>query len=81
MVKYVGITERTPLVRFAEHLRSIGTGKELLRYRVVPGATNLTRLEARIMEQTLINKYKIGNLLNVRNSIAPKYWFQYGIKP
>lgn len=78
-VKYVGITERAPLVRFGEHLNS-GTGKALLDYRVVPGATNLSRIDARIMEQTLINQHGLNNLLNIRNSIAPKNWWQYGIK-
>ncbi len=78
-VKYIGITERTAAIRFSEHLNSVGTGKELLRYSVVPGATNLSRLNARIMEQTLINQYGLKNLLNVRNSIAPKYWPQHGI--
>ena len=54
-VKYVGITERAPAIRFGEYLNS-GTAKSLLYYRVVPGTTNLSRLDARIMEQTLINQ-------------------------
>jgi len=29
--------------------------------------------------QTLINQYGIKNLLNIRNSIAPKYWPKHGI--
>ena len=80
VVKYVGITGRDAAVRFGEHLSS-GTAKSLLRYEVVPGATNLSRTGARVWEQTLINQNGLNNLLNVRNSIAPKYWFQYGIKP
>lgn len=80
VVRYVGITERAPAIRFGEHLMS-GTERSMLRYRVVPGATNLSRLDARILEQTLINKYGLNNLLNVRNSIAPKYWNQYNINP
>lgn len=79
-VKYVGITQRALAVRFGEHLNSIGTGKDLLRYRAVPGATNMSRIDTRIMEQTLINQHGLNNLLNLRNSIAPKYWWQYGIK-
>jgi hypothetical protein len=55
-VRYVGITEREAAVRFSELLSS-GTGRSLLDYRVVEGATNLTRAEARIWEQTLINQY------------------------
>jgi RHS repeat-associated protein len=80
VVEYVGITGRDAAVRFGEHLSS-GTAKSLLRYEVVPGATNLSRTGARVWEQTLINQHGLNNLLNVRNSIAPKYWFQYGIKP
>lgn len=78
-VKYVGITQRAPGVRFGEHLNS-GTAKSRLDYQVIPGATNMTRLDARIMEQTFINQYGLGNLLNKRNSKSPKYWEQYGIK-
>lgn len=83
-VKYVGITMRDPLVRFAEHLAAEGTGKELLSYYVVEGATGLSKLSARIWEQTLINQYGLirngGVLLNRINSIAPKYWALYGIR-
>ncbi len=79
VVKYVGITKRVPGVRFGEHLNS-GTAKSLLRYEVIDGATGLTRTQARVWEQTLINQYGLGNLLNKRNSISPKYWEQYGIK-
>ena len=83
-VRYVGITERAPQIRFAEHLNSLGTGKEFLDYRVINGATDLSKSEARIMEQTLINKYGLskngGILLNQRNSIDPKYWQKFGIK-
>ena len=80
VVEYVGITGRDAAVRFGEHLNS-GTARSLLRYEVVPGATNLSKTGARIWEQNLINQHGLNNLLNVRNSIAPKYWFQYGIKP
>jgi RHS repeat-associated protein len=85
VVRYVGITERSATVRFAEHLNSIGSGKELLNYRVIEGATNLSRTQARIWEQTLINQYGLqkngGLLINKINSIAPKNWLKYGIKP
>ena len=80
VVKYVGITGRDAAVRFGEHLNS-GTARSLLRYEVVPGATNLSKTSAHIWEQNLINQHGLNNLLNIRNSIAPKYWFQYGIKP
>ncbi len=45
-MKYVGITGRDAAVRFGEHLSS-GTAKSLLRYEVVPGATNLSRTGAK----------------------------------
>jgi RHS repeat-associated protein len=84
IVKYVGITGRDATVRFGEHLSS-GTARSLLDYRIVPGATNLSKTSARVWEQNLINQYGLqksgGMLLNKVNSIAPKHWFQYGIKP
>ncbi len=84
-VRYVGITERAAATRFAEHAASIGTGKENLIYRVVNGAEDLSRIDARVWEQTLINQYGLGKngglLLNKINSIAPKNWWQYGINP
>ena len=84
-VRYVGITERAPGIRWAEHGRAIGTGRENLQYYVLEGAKNLTKTEARIFEQKLINKYgmeKLGcQLLNKINSIAPKLWGKFGISP
>jgi hypothetical protein len=83
-VRYVGITSRAPAVRFAEHLSS-GTARSNLQYRVINGATGLTKMDARILEQNLINALGLqkngGALLNKINSIAPKYWGQYGIIP
>lgn len=82
-VKYIGITGRDAAVRFGEHLNS-GTARSLLDYRVINGATGLSKTQARIWEQTLINQYGLGNngkqLLNKVNSIAPKNWWQFGIK-
>ncbi|KAI9443777.1 hypothetical protein F5148DRAFT_1293014 [Russula earlei] len=84
VVRYVGITEREAAARFSEHLSAIGTGRELLNYRVIKGATGLTKMDARIWEQTLINNYGLakngGQLLNKINSIAPKYWILHGIQ-
>ena len=81
-VRYVGITERDPQIRYNEHLNS-GTDRANLRYDD-PIATGLTKKQARIMEQSLINKYGMqkngGYLYNQRNSIAPKFWNIYGIK-
>jgi hypothetical protein len=75
VVRYVGITMRDAAVRFNEHLNSIGTGKELLRYDVIEGAERLLRPEAKVIEQQLIDQYGLGKnggqLLNKINSIAP----------
>lgn len=82
VVKYVGITSREPAIRFAEHAAS-GTAKAALRYRVIDGAIGLSRTNARVLEQTLINQYGLqkngGQLLNKINSIAPQNWKQYGL--
>ena len=83
-VRYVGITRRDPTIRFGEHLRATGSGRELLNYRVVPGSTNLTRTQARVIEQNWIIQYGLGpnggQLLNVRNSIARHRWANFGIR-
>lgn len=76
-VKYIGITMRNPEVRFAEHLSS-STARANLDYMCIQATGSLSRTQARILEQTLINYYGIGSkggqLLNKINSIAPKYW-------
>ena len=83
-VRYVGITERAPALRFGEHLNSVGTGKESLRYEVIPGATGPTRTDLRVLEQQLINHYGMvkngGQLLNKINSIAPSKWSMFGVQ-
>jgi hypothetical protein len=80
VVKYVGITKRAPAIRWAEHAASDGP-KSSLFYRTVEGGVGLTRTQARVMEQTLINQHGLDNLYNQINSIAPKNWWQYGITP
>lgn len=57
----------------------VGTSKMLAR--AGDGMENLSRINARILEQSLINQAGESNLLNIRNSITPKFWSQYGIKP
>ncbi len=73
-VRYVGITNRDPQLRFNEHLNS-GTGKATLHYDVLEGTGTLSRIQARIIEQRLINAYGIGKhgspLYNKINSIRP----------
>jgi hypothetical protein len=80
-IKYVGITERDPEVRFKEHLNS-GTGRVGLDYKAV--GSGMTKTQARIWEQNMINKYGLpkngGQLYNKINSISPQKWGKYGIK-
>lgn len=78
-VKYVGITSREPQVRFEEHLRS-NTQRSSLLYEAVSGANGLSKTNARIWEQNLINQYGLENLYNKINSISPSYWNLYNIK-
>ncbi|TWI98619.1 RHS repeat-associated protein, partial [Mucilaginibacter frigoritolerans] len=78
-VKYVGITSREVTTRWAEHIAA-GGEKSLLRFETVEGATGLTRQQARIWEQNLINSHGLDNLLNKINSIAPKNWSTFGIQ-
>ncbi|HRF16812.1 MAG TPA: RHS repeat-associated core domain-containing protein, partial [Chitinophagaceae bacterium] len=81
-VRYIGITSRDAVARFNEHLNS-SSAKALLDYEVISGAVGLSKEQARIIEQTLINQYGLmkngGQLLNKINSIAPKYWAIFGI--
>lgn len=81
-IRYVGITSRNPLVRFVEHLNSMGQ-RSTLRYEVIEGASKLTKEQAKILEQTLINQYGLqkngGQLINKINSIAPQKWGAYGL--
>lgn len=44
-------------------------------------ATGLSQTNAHIWEQNLINQYGLNNLYNKINSIAPRYWPQYNIRP
>ena len=79
-IKYVGITKRDVKVRALEHKNS-KTNRSNLRfelYETVP-----SRIEARIMEQKIINllglhKYG-GQLYNKINSINPVLWHDYDI--
>ena len=76
--KYVGITKREPNIRFLEHWRS-NTPRANLEYNPIYRGISYT--EARILEQTLINRYGLDYLYNKINSISPKYWDLYNIKP
>jgi RHS repeat-associated protein len=76
-IKYAGITSRDPNIRFMEHANS-GTERALLDYKVVNSANS--EIDARIIEQKLINEHGLDNLFNKINSIAEKNWYLYGIK-
>jgi RHS repeat-associated protein len=84
IIRYVGITSRDVATRAAEHGASSDARKALLDY--APHATgDLTKDAARTIEQNLINQHRLekngGSLYNQINSIAPKNWAQYGVKP
>ena len=83
-IRYIGYTGRSLRVRANEHLRAVGTGRELLEYRLLSSRITSSQLEARVMEQRLINQYGLGRhggqLLNKYNSISPKYWDLYSIR-
>jgi len=83
--RYVGRTGRDPGVRWSEH-KSALDGKSNLDFRI--HSDNLNLDQSRVIEQNLMNqygipKYKSGGTLiyNQRNSIAPKYWPIFGVKP
>jgi hypothetical protein len=80
-VKYVGITSRNVTTRAAEHMKK--PAFQGLEFGEVAG--DLSKIDARKMEQTFINQFglgkKGGQLLNQINSIAPSKWGMYGIKP
>jgi filamentous hemagglutinin len=74
VVRYIGITNNLSR-RAAEHLRKSG-----IQIGAIPGLNNLTRQQARAVEQALIEAHGLGRnggtLLNRINSIArtnPEY--------
>jgi|GEM_PF-318112 len=73
VVRYVGITQRNPAIRFAEHGRA-GGPKASLHFEVVH--SGLSRQSARQWEQHYIDKWGMqkngGRLLNKINSIKRK---------
>ncbi len=82
-VKYVGRTERDPSIRWNEHNNS-GTERAGLDYRTAKGGLNLNKIDSKVMEQNLINRYGLGRnggqLYNKINSISPKNWYKYDMK-
>ena len=81
-IGYVGITRREVEERAYEHLHS-NTSRSLLDYYPVKIPNNYSFIQARIIEQNLINTYVLqkngGVLLNKINSISPRYWDKWGI--
>lgn len=82
-IGYAGITKRNPEVRFWEHLKS-NSPRANLNYRPIPGTGNYSSIRAHVLEQKIINLYKLqkngGVLYNKINSIAPYKWPLYQIK-
>ena len=82
-IKYVGITGRDPEVRFKEHQKS-KTERAELEFYSIENLKGLTKEQAHIQGQLLINQYGLGKdggvLLNKINSISPNKWNQYNIK-
>ena len=80
VIRYVGRTDRDPVIRFGEHYRS-GHMTSRLRFETV--TTTLDHNSSRVAEQILINKYGLqkngGQLINKVNSISSKYWEDFGI--
>ena len=76
-VRYIGITKRKPISRFAEHAAS-GTNRALLRFHKIEVSGNFSHYQARLLEQTLINFYGLekngGQLFNKINSISSQKW-------
>jgi len=82
-IGYVGITKRNPEIRIGEHLRS-NSIRNSLSYSTIKGTGNYSSIRAHILEQKIINYYKLqkngGLLYNKINSLAPKKWPLYQIK-
>jgi len=81
IVRYVGMTSVGVGTRASQHAAN-NAAKAAMRYAPVQGGTGLTKQAARALEQRLINQYggpKGGQLYNKINSIAPKYWPQFGL--
>lgn len=82
-VRYVGITQRDPKVRFSEHQHSDSPRNDLT-YKTLSGTGKLSRIQARIIEQKIINAYGRknygGQLYNEANSLSKLFWKKYGIK-
>ena len=76
-VRYIGITKREPVSRFAEHVAS-GTNRAILRFQIIKVSGNFSHYQARLLEQTLINYYGLekngGQLFNKINSISSQKW-------
>lgn len=74
-VKYVGITMRDPALRWAEHAKAVGSGKEDLLFETIGPKGAYTKTQAKLGEQSLIQQYGMqkngGQLLNKINSISP----------
>jgi hypothetical protein len=73
--KYYGITFRELAKRMAEHMRRPEFRD--LTFEIVE--RDLTKTQARVLEQQLINQRGLGSLINKINSIDPNYWEVMGV--
>lgn len=78
VVQYIGITSQELIKRANQHYAKDAAKRGLI-FGVVEGMEGLTKKQARVADQKLINQYGLGNLLNRINSVAEKYWTQLGI--
>lgn len=46
-------------------------------FTIMPVATNLSKTQARALEQTLITAYTLDTLKNMINSISPRKWSNF----
>ena len=74
-VVYVGITKRYS-ARYSYHTRSGGEYPRS-KYTMLPIATELSKEQARDMEQLIITAYTLDSLKNSINSIAKKNWWLF----
>ena len=70
------------MIKYIPFIMALNTNRAYLDYTVVQ--SGLTKMEARIWEQQQINMMRLqkdmtGQLFNMRNEIARKYWNQHGI--
>ena len=72
-IYYVGMTKNFANRKY-KHQKSSGCRYPISTYTMIAVKTNLSRAEARVLEQTLLTAFTLEALNNVINSISPKKW-------